>query len=217
MTLPPSNFCEECGRGYWVKPYRRAKSRFCSFECGGRFRARETLNVGPKPWAAKNLDGHRHKSPSRFTSERVRGSNNPNWKEPKYRECEKCGASFGLKPWVIRQNASRFCSRKCFEASECFVGESSSSWVGGQATYRGRNWKAVRAEVVSDQGGDCFDCGRHIGNSLSVHHKRPFREFDDAETANERSNLVGLCQSCHMKWERNPKPVQTNLLDEEVA
>ena len=60
--------CEECSRSYWVKPYRVHKSRFCSFECGGRFRARETLNRGPKPWAAVTLAAHRHKSTSRFSS-----------------------------------------------------------------------------------------------------------------------------------------------------
>ncbi len=38
---------------------------------------------------------------------------------------------------------------------------------------------------------------------MPVHHKRPFRLFWFASEANRRSNLVGLCQSCHMKIERN--------------
>lgn len=62
----PNAVCEECGGSYWVKPYRRDKTRFCSFECGGKHRARASLNVGPKPWAAATLAQHRHKSTSRF-------------------------------------------------------------------------------------------------------------------------------------------------------
>jgi predicted HNH restriction endonuclease len=34
-----------------------------------------------------------------------------------------------------------------------------------------------------------------------VHHIRPFREFRDSAEANQRENLIGLCQSCHMKTE----------------
>jgi len=138
-----------------------------------------------------------------FTSEAVRGQANPNWKEGIALQCELCGKDFRQKPWVARQNGvARFCGRECFKASGCFVADKSICYVGGPTTYRGRGWLIARAEVVADQGGNCAECGKHVGRSLPVHHKLPFRLFDTAEAANARSNLVGLCQSCHMKAER---------------
>ena len=34
-----------------------------------------------------------------------------------------------------------------------------------------------------------------------VHHKTPFRLFDSTEQANQLSNLITLCNSCHRKVE----------------
>lgn len=58
--------CENCGTKFSVPNYRRNKARFCNASCKGSFIAARHLNKGPKPWASRNLDGHRHKSGSRF-------------------------------------------------------------------------------------------------------------------------------------------------------
>ncbi len=58
--------CEVCGEPFAVKPYRESKAKFCSRKCKGSSVAARFLNNGPKPWAAKNLEGHRHKSPTKF-------------------------------------------------------------------------------------------------------------------------------------------------------
>jgi HNH endonuclease len=58
--------CEICATVFLVKPYRKDLARFCSGKCRSSWVARKYLNKGPKPWAAKNLDGHRHKSGTRF-------------------------------------------------------------------------------------------------------------------------------------------------------
>jgi HNH endonuclease len=58
--------CEICSARFKVKPYRQSTARFCSRSCKSSWVARHHLNNGPKPWASKNLDGHRHKSPTRF-------------------------------------------------------------------------------------------------------------------------------------------------------
>lgn len=63
-----TNVCETCGTGYWVPPYRRERTRYCCASCRGSAIAAKHLNNGPKPWAAANLDGHRHKSSSKFKS-----------------------------------------------------------------------------------------------------------------------------------------------------
>lgn len=195
--------CEECGRAYMVKPYRVSKTRFCSFQCSGRFRARETLNAGPKPYMIGNKLRAGLRPTNAFVAEQVQGPSHPKWKDGHLLSCCHCGASFFQKPWLARQNGvAKYCSRSCFEASGCFVGERSSEYVGGATTYRGRGWLSIRAVVVAEQRGNCADCGKHVGKSLPVHHKRPFRKFSSAEESNNRGNLVGLCQSCHMKAER---------------
>ena len=58
--------CETCGGDFSVPHYRKDKARFCSAACRSSWVAQNHLNKGPKPWAALNLDGHRHKSKSRF-------------------------------------------------------------------------------------------------------------------------------------------------------
>jgi len=59
--------CEQCGADFNVPHYRRNKAKFCCASCRSAFIAAAHLNKGSKPWAAKNLDGHRHKSTSRFS------------------------------------------------------------------------------------------------------------------------------------------------------
>ena len=191
--------CEICSKEFQVKPYREKTARFCSKKCGGSWHAKTRLAHIKKPWAAKNLDGHRHKSPTKFTSERVRGSDNPSWVEAHVFSCERCGREFKVKPWLVRQNGKpRFCGRDCFENSGAFTGSNSSSYVGGPKTYRGRNWLVMRKKAIDRDNATCQNCGSVEGDSISVHHIIPDREFDDYISANVLTNLVSLCQRCHM-------------------
>jgi hypothetical protein len=195
-------YCGECNSPFHVKPYRRATARFCSFKCGGAWHARTRLNDGkPKPHMRGNKLRLGMRPANAFAVGAV-GEKSLRWQEGVERTCEHCKKSFRQKPWLERQNGpARFCGKACFAASGCFTRERSPLWVGGPKTYRGRGWSAARTAVVTEQDGACADCGKHVGKSLPVHHRRPFREFATAEEANQRSNLVGLCQSCHMKAE----------------
>ena len=60
--------CQNCGVFYRVPQYRLPKSKYCTKRCRSSAVAKAHLNNGPKPWAAANLEGHRHKSTSRFKS-----------------------------------------------------------------------------------------------------------------------------------------------------
>ena len=51
--------CEICGERFTVPNYRKDIARFCSRSCRSAMIAAKYFNTGPKPWAAKNLDGHR--------------------------------------------------------------------------------------------------------------------------------------------------------------
>lgn len=58
--------CRVCGQLFTVPHYRAKSAKYCGKVCSGTAQAKKYLNKTPKPWAAKNLDGHRHKSTSRF-------------------------------------------------------------------------------------------------------------------------------------------------------
>lgn len=65
-------------------------------------------------------------------------------------------------------------------------------------------WEASRYDALVRDQARCQDCGltapEHIeecGRSLDVHHKVPYREFDEPAEAHELSNLVTVCRSCH--------------------
>ncbi len=122
--------------------------------------------------------------------------------------CAHCGLSFEVKPWIERQNRTksgrRFCSKTCHATykAQNEAGPNSADWVGGITTYRGKGWLEARAEAVTRDGGACQDCGKVVGTSIPVHHKRPFRLFATASEANALDNLICLCSRCHMRAER---------------
>ena len=157
-----------------------------------------------------HLVGNKHRKGKRptnaFTSEQVREMNSV---QGNMYKCAYCGKEFEIKPWLERQNKSvsgrRFCSKGCHSKymSEFKSGENSPLWVGGATTYRGKGWLDARKKAVNRDGGYCVDCGKFVGESIPVHHIKPFREFKSAKKANTLDNLVCLCQSCHMIRENN--------------
>lgn len=187
--------CETCGADVALTPGQRARpgsGRFCSKRCKGVASA-VAMNATRRP-------------PSEYATPPVlSGPDNPRWVPPVPLSCRSCGGSFDAKPHRVGGPESRgvYCSNACRDQyrRDHESGPDSPFWVGGARTYRGRGWKQTRAVVVTEQGGKCADCGRLVGDSLPVNHKIPFRHFDTPEAANVRSNLVGLCQSCHMKAE----------------
>ena len=50
--------CEICGGGFFVKPYREGKARFCSQVCGGVWHARTRLSKIDKGY----LKGNRYRA-----------------------------------------------------------------------------------------------------------------------------------------------------------
>jgi len=147
----------------------------------------------------------RRPSPKTYATPPVMcGTSNPKWVEPVALTCRRCGKNYTAKPHRVGvESRGVYCSNRCRDEyrREHESGSSSPFWVGGAKTYRGRDWKRIRAAVVADQFGRCAHCGKYVGASLPVNHIIPFRCFDSPEAANKRTNLVGLCQSCHMKAE----------------
>lgn len=116
--------------------------------------------------------------------------------------CGHCNKGISLPLSDIREQ--NFCSQKCKNEwmSYTFNGENSPCWRGGHDGYRGENWKYQRRKALNRDENKCTECeatGKEA--ELHVHHKIPFRFFDNYKKANKLSNLQTLCNSCHSKQE----------------
>jgi DEAD/DEAH box helicase domain-containing protein len=73
--------------------------------------------------------------------------------------------------------------------------------LGNRLDY-GPGWNAIREKVRQRDQYTCQVCGlRESGASHHVHHKTPFRRFENAATANHLDNLITLCPVCHRRAE----------------
>lgn len=184
----------------------------CQCGCGQKTSLAVKTNKGRgcvKGEPTQFLMGHVQRVRPCPTPKRRYGENHPGWTQRIKCQCKFCHTEFERVPWEMRKKDSTndFCSAKCrSEYRKQFLsGKNAPDYVGGAQTYRGRSWLKARKMIVDRQNGECAHCKKHVGKSLPVHHIRPFREFKTAEEANTLSNLVGLCQSCHMKLEPRPK------------
>lgn len=199
-----TKLCQICDAAFSVKPYRANTARFCSGSCRAKWVCSLPHNRKPRPRMLGNQLRAGLRPTNAFQPGETVGAKNAKWTPGIKLRCEHCGSTFERKPNEVRmRHRIRFCNRACFLASGCFKGDGSPLYCGGPTTVRGDNWRQLRLTVIEEQGGDCAECGKHIGRQLHVHHKRPFREFADAEDANARANLIGLCNSCHAKADRN--------------
>ncbi len=77
------------------------------------------------------------------------------------------------------------------------------AWTNDANDY-GPHWSEIRAAVRARDGYTCAICGMpESERQHHVHHKIPFRNFSDRDTANRMENLVTLCPSCHRQAEQN--------------
>jgi len=62
----------------------------------------------------------------------------------------------------------------------------------------GKDWPALCRQIRDRDGHRCVNCGApETERAFDVHHKIPFRSFDDPAAANSPNNLVSLCPRCH--------------------
>lgn len=177
--------CQICGKKFKVKPSRKDTVKFCSKECKHK-------------WMSKNFSG----------------KDNPYYSSKIKIECEECGKKVLKMPYEVEQAKHHFCSMKCSHKwrSDKFSGENHPGWKGGREPYYGPNWKRQQKKARKRDNHTCQKCGKtnkELGRELDVHHKTPLRKFKgkdgniNFEEANKFSNLISLCQKCHMKVEHN--------------
>jgi len=77
----------------------------------------------------------------------------------------------------------------------------SNQWTADPNRY-GVGWPKLREKILLRDNYQCRGCGaRPERSSLHVHHIQPFRSFFDPSQANNASNLVTLCPTCHHQAE----------------
>lgn len=149
-----------------------------------------------------------------WKSENIHGENHPRWKGGKLSvECVNCGTEFKRKRANIKANKRSFCGKDCYAEwmSKNLHGENNPRWKGGYRGYYGPSWPEARQKARERDDYICQRCGiteeEHMderGIELHVHHIKSFGEFDSYEEANELSNLITLCESCHHTIEGLP-------------
>lgn len=154
------------------------------------------------------------------------GENNPNWIEPIKTQCATCGKPVERNPSRVgtTERKVHFCSKTCKHAwmREYMSGPDSPNWKGGSIRYYGPNWHGQKLAARKRDGYCCQICGitqKKNRKSLDVHHIIPFRTFnyipgenENYLQANELSNLISLCRSCHIQVEAGHIPLQPKLL-----
>lgn len=123
----------------------------------------------------------------------------PNNLKQKYcsRGCSLKNTTFhkGMIAWnkgtkgIMKVNSGSFTSKG-------MSGQNHPMWRGGNKCWRGIGWRKLAKEIILEEE-ECQDCGRK--DHLQVHHLIPFRYWQIAELANQRSNLITVCPSCHKK------------------
>jgi DEAD/DEAH box helicase domain-containing protein len=75
-------------------------------------------------------------------------------------------------------------------------------WKNDQNNY-GSNWNDIRVSVRKRDRYICQICGMEESDQEHhVHHKIPFRAFNDLQKANQLDNLITLCPNCHHRAEQ---------------
>ena len=138
--------------------------------------------------------------------------------------CENCGETVTRQRSLVEQYEHDFCDDSCrteWVANELSerrtgdgnpmfgqTGEDHPNWRGGYGQNYGEGWLDARRQTLERDEYECQDCGMDrethketFGYDLEVHHIQPFRTFSDAATANQLSNLITLCTTCHQKRE----------------
>ena len=131
-------------------------------------------------------------------------------KKVKIWTCIGCGINFEVPlSKLSHKGVGKYCSRECRD--KYWVGKNNPNWQNGDKVYkRGPRWFSIKRRIIK-RDGCCQNCGET--ERLHVHHKVPFRMFDDPDVANEETNLIALCPPCHRKEDAKYKWIK---IDENV-
>jgi 5-methylcytosine-specific restriction endonuclease McrA len=129
--------------------------------------------------------------------------------------CSGCGKRLLVWPSKLRLNQHFYCCPACRQRH--IIGPNNPSFRSGwgRRGHYGQDWKAQRRAALGRDGQTCRHCHAQPKRSrdLHVHHLTPAYLFGgDWRRANELSNLITLCRSCHHAVEKRGLAVQLALL-----
>lgn len=221
---PQPRICPVCITTFYCKPSQ--KLIFCSIQCRSatfagkgnpnhRHGNNETENkrcpkCGDVFFGSKSKT---HCSSQCAYSART-GENNPMFEHgraiDREKPCEECGDTFTGKDF------NRFCSRKCkgvWNIRQRFTGDKAAEWKAKYSVMtageNNPNWRGGRsilpytvgwhrglsASIRKRDGNKCYAC--QGTKHLVVHHR------DFAKNNHDPSNLITLCQACHIRLHHN--------------
>lgn len=196
-----NKICAQCEKEFTV-PQSYYYQVCCGKECGTLYRAERRRNP-----ATTVCQGCGEAFQHRRGESRVYCSRNcslgTSWdyrqKSPRVTlVCRVCGKPYEVLESVAdsRKHCSNSCRMASLRAHNQLGEELTDSW-------RGHNWKTQSAKVRKRDKSTCQHCKRVKTDRYDyydVHHIIPYRVFNgDYKKANELSNLVLLCRSCHGK------------------
>ncbi len=186
-----SKICKQCGAPF-KRPHKERP--FCSRACFYTFR-RKPYIAKVCPVCKKTFESP-PSCPTR--QERKYCSKKCSGKAHQLRItkiCEQCGKQFSRRPKFRRR---RFCSYACSKEAAQEAARNSNQHKDWRPRY-GANWKGQRHAVCKRDGYTCQVCRKKPRNRLQCHHVVPFKAFGIKryEEANDLSNLISLCLSCH--------------------
>lgn len=193
--------CEVCGKKFVPKDKRINRKngvRFCSWKC--RIKSK-SINIKCKK-CGKNFRVTPYAKDKKFCSSKCsttwkRGKDESKWS---VFVCKECGKKF--EDYSYRKTS--FCSSIC---KNRYAGKIRGLQLlkPNSSKSRGMNWKAQSRLARKRDNYTCQVCGKNgwvDKFKVQVHHIIPYRLFNgDYEKANELSNLISLCPSCHPKVE----------------
>lgn len=212
--------CDSCGVLLERQPAKVMEHNFCNVKCMGQYYSKK----GTKEFKCDYCGHVFLKNPykvkrqnHKFCSDNCRNKWISENKRVRIKiECANCGEEIERFPYELKKGNNLFCNKDCRASylTKTMNGENNHNWRGGHDDYRGDNWLTQRRKALERDGYKCSKCGKD-GTivKLMVHHKIPFRYFDDYKKANRLNNLITLCNSCHSYeeshyWETVPEELR---------
>jgi 5-methylcytosine-specific restriction endonuclease McrA len=82
---------------------------------------------------------------------------------------------------------------------------SGTDWMRVQKRRHTKDWKRLRVQVFTRDGGACTCCGLGLGDDWECHHRR----YRSRGGKNELANLIALCPACHRSAHRDETALAT--------
>lgn len=221
--------CAYCGKEKFIFPSRKHDGQyFCDSDCNGKYKSQQGRVVKVCEVCGKQYSVSKFFTVFRQTrycsrackdkgiSQRYKDDGNPIWVPKETLTCKECGAEFEINP-SDKKFGRQFCSETCAykHHSKTYRRERHWLWQGGKIRDYGPDWSKIASQVRRRDNWACVLCGKCQSEMpLHVHHIIPLRKFNgDFTKANQLSNLVTLCEKCHVPVERGKKKIPQEILE----